>query len=297
MGGRRMDIVDAQVHMNVIGTEAALAIMDAIGIQAVLIDEYAAQDQDGAWLPCYKLPNGAARPIAPNAEAAAVRFPDRFAYLMRINPVDPSLEAWLEIISASPNLRALRAMVNGPVDGTLFETGGFDRFFKAASAHGKAVFMYCPTQLRNLVPYIRRFPSLQFVIDHCGVDCSAPVNTSSLDDIVHMAEYGNVAVKWSHAPMCLSVEPYPFADLEPKLKRLIDAFGRERVMWASDYTWNRPRENWAESIFSIRHSSALSDSDKEWVLGRALRSVLRWPMPERPAPFRAIMHPEFRPSS
>jgi L-fuconolactonase len=46
-----MDIVDAQVHSNVLGTEATLAIMDAIGIQAVLVDEYVAPDGKGGLLP------------------------------------------------------------------------------------------------------------------------------------------------------------------------------------------------------------------------------------------------------
>jgi L-fuconolactonase len=33
-----MDIVDAQVHANVLGTEATLAVMDALGIQGLLFD-------------------------------------------------------------------------------------------------------------------------------------------------------------------------------------------------------------------------------------------------------------------
>jgi hypothetical protein len=35
-----MDIVDGQVHANVMGIETTLAVMDAIGIQAVLIESW-----------------------------------------------------------------------------------------------------------------------------------------------------------------------------------------------------------------------------------------------------------------
>ena len=42
-----MDIVDAQVHANVLGTEATLAVMDALGIQGLLFDEYQTTTEDG----------------------------------------------------------------------------------------------------------------------------------------------------------------------------------------------------------------------------------------------------------
>jgi len=84
----------------------------------------------------------------------------------------------------------------------------------------------------------------------------------------------------------------PGADgaLLPKLARAIEAFGKHRVLWASDYTVSRDRQNWAESLFYIRHSPTLSTSDKEWTLGRTIRKLLKWPAPEHsPAP--AAMHP------
>jgi hypothetical protein len=42
-----MEIVDAQVHANVLGTEMTLAVMDALGIQGVLFDEYETTVEDG----------------------------------------------------------------------------------------------------------------------------------------------------------------------------------------------------------------------------------------------------------
>jgi hypothetical protein len=43
-----MDIVDAQVHANMLGTEVTVAIMDALGIQAVPFDEFEAA-ADNSW--------------------------------------------------------------------------------------------------------------------------------------------------------------------------------------------------------------------------------------------------------
>ncbi len=286
-----MDIVDGQVHANVLGTETALAIMDAIGIQAVMIDEFLGMTPDGALQPGYEVASGVSRPIGPNAEAAALRFPDRFSYLMRINPFDPSLEAWLETLAASPNFRAVRTIVFSPAEGAAFEAGGYDRLFAAADRHGMPVFVTCPGRVRQLAPYVEKFSGIQFVIDHCGAAFDAPKGGASIADTLVMARYPNVALKWAHAPSLLSLKPYPFPDLETKLVQAMDAFGRERILWASDYTVSRDRQSWAEALFYLRHSPSLSASDKEWVLGRTLRRLLRWPAPAtQPTPAALHFH-------
>ena len=285
-----MDIVDSQIHANVLPTEAVVAIMDAIGIRSAVIDEYLGPGEGSDLLPAYTLPSGTSRPIGPNAEAAALRYPDRFAVLMRINPFDPGLEGWIEALKASPNLRALRAIVFGAAEGKAFEKDGFDRLFAASDRHGLPMFVCIPGRVPHLAQYARRFPNLQFVIDHCGVVFDAPPGQASLDDAIAMAEYPNVALKWAHAPVFLSTEPYPFRDLETKLARALDAYGRERVMWASDFTVTRRRQSWAESLFCLRDSTALSETDKAWILGRTARTILKWPVPDAPAR-RMPFHP------
>ena len=285
-----MDIVDTQVHANVLGAETAVAIMDAIGIRAVLIDEYLSMAEGFRPLPSYRMPNGVSRPIGPHAEAAALRYPDRFAFLMRVDHLDPGLEGWVETLKASPSFRALRTLVFSEAEIAAFSDGGFDRMFAIASANGLPMFVTCPKQFDHLAAYARRFPEVQFIIDHCGAPFDAPAGQASIDDAIRMAEYSNVAMKWAHAPTFLSVEDYPFRDLEPKLAHVLDAFGRERVMWASDYTITRRRQSWAEALFYLRDSAALSDDDKAWILGRTARTLLNWPVPSRPAA-REPMHP------
>jgi hypothetical protein len=107
MLGGTMDIVDAQVHANMLGTDVTLAIMDALGIQAVLFDEYLTTAEDGAPQPGYRLADGAFRPVGPNAEAAALRHPEWFAFLMRVDPHDPGIEGWIETLAAAPGFKAL----------------------------------------------------------------------------------------------------------------------------------------------------------------------------------------------
>ena len=285
-----MDIVDAQVHANVLGTEVTLAIMDALGIRGVLFDEYLTTADDGAAHPGYRLANGAFRNIGPNAEAAALRHPDRFSFLMRVDPLDPGIEGWIETLAAAPGFKALRTLIFTPTEGAVFEGGGYDRLLKAARANSLPVFVTCPGRVPHLAHYAQRFPDIQFVIDHCGVAFDAPRGQATIDDAVGTARHPNVAYKWAHAPNFLSTTPYPFPDLEPKLRRAVDAFGPERVLWASDYTMTRRRANWAEALFSIRDSPSLTQDEKAWILGGTARKILNWPPPEKPGT-PAPLHP------
>ena len=60
-----MDIVDSQIHFGPGGTEVVVAEMDALNIQACLVDEFWGLE---TWGPGYALPNGTFRPTRPTVE-------------------------------------------------------------------------------------------------------------------------------------------------------------------------------------------------------------------------------------
>jgi predicted TIM-barrel fold metal-dependent hydrolase len=101
---------------------------------------------------------------------------------------------------------------------------------------------------------------------------------AELERVCELAQYPNIALKWCHAPGLLSEQEYPYPDLMPRLRRAIDAFGVERVMWASDYTVARDQNgnSWAQCLYYVLSSEALSETEKEWLLGRSLRRALNW---------------------
>jgi predicted TIM-barrel fold metal-dependent hydrolase len=104
---------------------------------------------------------------------------------------------------------------------------------------------------------------------------------AQLERAIELAEYPNLALKWSHAPGFLSAEPYPHRDMQPWLRKAIDAFGVQRVLWASDYTVSRAETgySWAHTLHYLLDWDELSETEKEWLLGRSARQVLRWPAP------------------
>ena len=93
----------------------------------------------------------------------------------------------------------------------------------------------------------------------------------------------------------MSREPYPFSDVVPQLRAIVDAFSAERLMWGSDIgrfygrigiggfeipnaIGNYPgKHSYEESLNFIRHNDQLSDAEKTAILGETLSRLLAWP--------------------
>ena len=79
---------------------------------------------------------------------------------------------------------------------------------------------------------LEKLPDLTVVIDHMA-DC--PVDQpAELEKLIALKRYPNVFVKISHT-WSLSKQPYPWLDAQEHVKRLHQAFGPQRLMWATDW--------------------------------------------------------------
>lgn len=286
-----MDIVDTQVHLGRGQIDGTLSAMDALGISSMLIDEFWGQFGTGHPThiqPGYRLPNGAWRAAWPTAEEASLLYPDRFAYLVRIDPRDPQLECLMRTITSSPNARAFRLQ---PVwtleEASEFANGSYDEVLDIAQDVGLPVCFFVPGYVELLAPYVERYPRLMFIIDHCGMgfpnipagrpqtEASRTLEPAYLDEVLKLARHPNVALKWSHAQTRFGIERYPYEPLRPLLRRAIEAFGADRLMWASDHTVI-PNHTWADMMLYLRDDPELDPIEKEWILGRTARKLLNW---------------------
>ena len=278
-----MEIVDAQVHFNLLGDlEAGVAIMDAVGVSALLYDEWWGFDEKYRLLPGYELPNGVFRAANPLAEIAILKYPERFALLSRFDRNDPELDYLMAHFKTLPNRLAIRVVPWTDEGFEQFGQGLDEPVFAAAEKYNIPVFVLLPGRTHLLEPYLKKFPGVRVIVDHCGVPislASKPANPiEGFDKVLALAKYPNVALKWGHAPS-LSSQPYPFPDLVPVLVKVVEAFGPQRIMWASDHSQSKSFYSWAESFFYIRDTNELSETDKEWVLGKSARTILNWPPP------------------
>jgi predicted TIM-barrel fold metal-dependent hydrolase len=81
-----------------------------------------------------------------------------------------------------------------------------------------------------------------------------------------MAMHKKVKVKVS-AFYALGKKKPPHDDLAPMIRRLVDAYGADRLMWASDCPFQVDNEEYEDSIALIRDRlDFLSASDKDWIL-------------------------------
>ncbi|MDB5687728.1 MAG: putative amidohydrolase [Rhizorhabdus sp.] len=272
-----MDIIDTQVHFNKIGSlDAGMAAMDAVGVAGVMFEEWSHFDEEKRPQPGELLPNGEFRPLCPLAEAAAGQFPSRFGVLRRVGYRDPDLDAIARQLADAPYTGALRVLADTPETLKALHDGEMDRLFAIAAKHGLPLFVLTNGRADVLERHARLFPGLSLVIDHCGLAHEKGSDGKSLDDVLKLARFPNVIVKWSHATYFLAGTSYPFGSVIPFLRRALDAFGERRIMWGSDFTINYPFATWAEQLFYIRDSEHIGAHEKEWILGRTARNILGW---------------------
>jgi L-fuconolactonase len=288
MGDTPLDIVDTQIHLNLTMDEKqALAVMDSLGIQAALIDEFWGHDpQTRHPAPGYVLPNGIFRPTAPGAEFAAARHPDRFSYLLRIDHRDPGLPDRMRLVAETPAARAVRLEARSPEEVDDLRAGRCDPFFEHAERLGLPAFLLSPHNAGLTRRYAAAHPGLAIIVDHFGM----PGNEAERAEVLGLAELPNVYLKWAHAGRVFETTTYPFDAAIPFLRKCIDAFGAQRIMWASDFTAINSGHRWADMLFYLRDNEALGTAEREWVLGRTARTVLGWPSPDRPAGPPVIKH-------
>jgi len=289
-----IDVVDTQLHLGRGRISETLEAMDALGVRSVLIDEFW-----GSWdspdpthiQPGFALPNGAWRAAWPTAEEASLLHPDRFAYLVRVDRRDPQLESLIEVIGSSPSARAIRLQPTWTLqEAQVFAEGGYDDVLSLAREAGLPVCLFIPGHAEHLAPYAERFPEVRLVIDHCGMgfpgippgrpeaEASRTLEASYFDEVLKLARYPNVFLKWSHAQDRFGAADYPYEGLRPLLRNAIAAFGAERLMWASDKTVMFGH-TWADLLFAIRDNPDLTIAEKSAILGGTARRVFNWPAP------------------
>jgi predicted TIM-barrel fold metal-dependent hydrolase len=280
-------IIDAQVHLFEADTPARpwpkdgrdppvmklpeftgehmIRAMDAIGVdRAVIVPPVWAGDHNETAL------------------SIAARYPERFAVMGRIDPwaegSSQAIETWL----SQPGMLGVRISSRWGSHTRLFEEMLEDPevawFWDSCERLGIPIMALTRAGIERAEPMIAAHRKLRFIVDHLGT-VSGPALQEAfrhIDTLVSLAQYDNVLVKVSTAPNH-SREPFPFADTHPYLRRIYDAYGARRLLWAADLTqltkntYDECLRLWSEAL------PFLTGDDREWILGRTASEVLRWP--------------------
>jgi predicted TIM-barrel fold metal-dependent hydrolase len=277
---QKREIVDAQVHMWKANTpdwpwvdgakpqlpepftiERALAGMNEAGVNRVVIVPPTLNDRNDYALEAHK------------------RYPDRFAVMGRIPLQNPKSAELLPKWKEQPGMLGVRVTFNTPETQAWLKDGTADWFWPEA-AKARLPVMFLAFGLVNLFdPIAQRNPELPLIIDHMGINTAIAQKGQTAEVIGHvvaLAKYPNVSVKLSNLPNS-SLEPYPYKDLTPHLKRVFDAYGPQRCHWGTDATNGQHRGSWRQRLTHFTETiDFMSESDKDWVLGRSILQKLKW---------------------
>lgn len=214
---------------------------------------------------------------------AATKHPQRFAVMGRL-PLDlagsrETLETW----KSQPGMLGVRLTFNHEHERTWLDDGTADWFWPAAERLDLPVMVLVMStrQLSAIGKVARQHPNLRLSLDSFGVRSSEELATGldeAMAPVLELAAYPNVAVKAGALPAKCS-DPFPFRSMHEPVRRLVDAFGVQRVFWASDLTQLlRGRCSYRAAVTMVTEGMAfLSDRDKEWIMGRSVSDWLNWP--------------------
>ncbi|MDX1947809.1 MAG: amidohydrolase family protein [Pirellulaceae bacterium] len=203
----------------------------------------------------------------------ARRLPGRFAVTAMLDDTQPHPDVKLrELLPLG--VRGLR--ITPRIRGEKWLAGsGMAALWKTGGETGQA--MCClidPEHLPGVAAMCGQFPDTPVVIDHFArIGADGAIRDSDLANLCALAKHQRVFVKLS-AYYALGKKAPPYDDLLPMLRRVLDAFGPERCMWASDAPYQVVAPHtYRESIALVRDRAGLSDGDKQWLLRKTAEQV------------------------
>jgi predicted TIM-barrel fold metal-dependent hydrolase len=165
---------------------------------------------------------------------------------VRIRPSQPGQAGWLD----SPGMQAMW------------------------SAGAEEKIAMCPLINPEDLPAVdrmcKKFPDTPVVVDHFArIGGDGQFRESDIKQLCGLSRHKRAYVKLS-AFYFLGTKKPPYTDVLPMLRRLVDTFGPQRLMWASDNPYQvQPPHTYEASLALIRdQADFLTSQDRQWILER-----------------------------
>ena len=177
---------------------------------------------------------------------------------------------------SQPGMLGLRLTFNRTPSLQWLTDGTAEWLWAEAEASTIPIMVFPPGQLNAIERIASEHPSLPLIIDHAAVPARGAQGSFQdiIDAVCALARLPNVSVKASALPGIIP-ELFPFPTASKIAQRLVDSFGPERVFWGSDFT--RVSCTYKEGATYLADSGCFSDTELEWLMGKGLSKILRWP--------------------
>ena len=204
----------------------------------------------------------------------AAQYPGVFSVVGMVDDTQPHPEVKMKEL-LTKRVRGFRIAPAGR-KGEWLNGAGMAAMWKAGAETGQAMCCLIDAQyLPGVDAMCTKNPQTPVVIDHfarIGVD--GMIRDEDLKNLCNLARHKKTHVKVS-AYYALGKKQPPYDDLLPMIRRVLDAFGPERTMWASDAPYQVVKgHNYRDSIELIRtRADFLSAGDKDWLLRKTAEKV------------------------
>ncbi|KQX23344.1 MULTISPECIES: amidohydrolase family protein [unclassified Sphingomonas] len=221
-----------------------------------------------------------------NSYALAVgdAHPDRLSTVLILQAADPATPATLRTLATGHNVSGLRLF--GYPDGEgeypwLDSPAALETWEVANELGLHMVLMYAPgvpsaAALGRVIALAKRFPSTVICLDHCGWPAVDKGDEGTIGaEHLSLLYVPNVRFKFTQ----INFNRFAETGIDPQrfVRRMVDSFGVERVMWGSDY--GNTKNSYEEMVEqAIAATALLTDAERAKVLhdnGQALFAARR----------------------
>jgi predicted TIM-barrel fold metal-dependent hydrolase len=206
--------------------------------------------------------------------AAFRKHPDKLMGVCRVNPEDPAAPDHLSQLTEEAGFHGVRLSPAVDASGDWFRGPLMAPLFGRAAELGVPMLIFIrPERLPDLARLLEWHPDLDVVVDHMA-SC-APDRPDQIEQLLELARYPRVYVKISHT-WSLSRQEYPWRDTHDLVEKVYQAFGGQRIMWATDWPVCLARATYAQTLAVVRDELGfIGAADREWVLGKT--TLRLWP--------------------
>jgi predicted TIM-barrel fold metal-dependent hydrolase len=180
-------------------------------------------------------------------------------------PEDSEFRDYIEQIIGHPKLKGIRRILHTQPD-ELGQGKTFVENVRSLATYGLS-FDICvlARQLPIAISLVRQCPSVNFILDHCGVP---QVKEKALDPwrerIRDISQYPNVTCKISGLVAYADPEHWTLNDLRPFVEHVIQCFGWERVLFGSDWpvcTLSATFVRWVDALKILTESAGAANQE------------------------------------
>ena len=148
------------------------------------------------------------------------------------------------------------------------------RLFRAAGELEMPVgFLIGPDDFGAVDALCADSPDTRAAIDHFGHCRPTEEGRRDFERLLELSRHPNLYVKLSEWPRA-SLEPWPHRDLHPFVERLLEAYGRERLMWATDFPFIVEQCGYRRGLTLLTEETPGLDAETlSWLLSKTAESL------------------------